>query len=99
MVRLALLLENEISTSIKDSQYKVKITVTKNILIATSRQCYAGEDINGHVPCVHALLSVLFQLTMLLDDNITEHALIELCLCWSSDLENIVRKGKKKLTR
>ena len=90
---IGLLLENEISTLIKDSQYKDKIPVTKDFLLTTSGQCHAGEDIDGHVLCVDAL-SVLFQLTMLLDDDIKEHALIELCLYWSSDLENIVKEEK-----
>ena len=87
-------LENEIPDSMKDAHYKVKIAVTKNDLLATLCQCHTGGDKNGCVLCVYAL-PVLYQLTMLLDDGMAEHVLIELHSCWSSDLEVLVKKKKK----
>ena len=86
---IGLVLENTIPASMKDSEYKVKLAFTKDELLASKCQCHAGGDNNQRVVCVHTL-PVIYQLTMLLDDGLAEHLLIELCSRWDSELESLV---------
>ena len=89
---VGLLLENDVPASMKDAQYKVKCAFTKDKLLACKCQCHAGGDKNQRVVCVHTL-PVIYQLTMLLDDGLAEHLLIELCSRWDTDLEDIVEEN------
>ena len=84
-------LENKIPASMKDTEYKVKVAFTKDNLLASRCECHAGGDEKQRVVCVHTL-PVIYQLTMLLDDGLSEHLLIELCFRWDTELEEMVEK-------
>ena len=91
---MGLVLENVIPASMKDAEYNVKTAFTKNELIACKCDCHAGGHNDERVVCVH-ILPLIYQLTMLLDDGLAEHLLIELCSRWDPELErNVTSSGK-----
>ena len=45
--------------------------------------------------CVHNL-PIIYQLVMLMDDGLSEHILVELCLRWHQGLEDMVLASSKK---
>ena len=75
---IGLSLTNKIAASMKDAEYEVRVAFTKNDLLATKCECKAGGDEMQRVVCVHTL-PVIYQLTMLLDDGLSEHLLVENC--------------------
>ena len=91
---MGIVLENAIPASMKDDKYDVVLAFTSKDLVATKCQCHAGGDNEERVVCVHAL-PLLFQLTMLLDDGLAEHLLVELCSRWNTDLEELVKDENK----
>ena len=91
---MGMVLENKIPASMKDVEYDVSLAFTSKDLLATRCECQAGGEKSERVVCVHAL-PVLYQLTMLLDDGLAEHLLVELCSRWNTELEDLNEKEGK----
>lgn len=75
---VGLVLNNKITASMKDVEYEVSTTFTKNDLLATKYGCHADSHDKERVLCVHTL-PLIYQLIMFLDDGLAEHILVELC--------------------
>ena len=91
---IGIVLENRIGASMKDVEYNVTLALTSNDLLASQCECQAGGENDERVLCVHGL-PLLYQLSMLMDDGLAEHLLVELCSRWNTDLEDEVEKQGK----
>ena len=74
----------------KDTEYQVVVAMPKKDLVGAKCECHAGGDESERVVCVHTL-PIIYQLTMLLDDGLAEHVLIELCSRWNTELEASIK--------
>ena len=70
------------------------MAVTSKKIIATRCQCHAGGEKEERVVCVHNL-PLLYQLTLLLDDGLAEHLLVELCSRWCPEIEDLIKQNGK----
>ena len=86
---LGLVLQNKVSASTKESEYKSMIAFTSKDILATKCQCHAGGKNEERVVCVHNL-PLIYQLVMLLDHGLVEHIMIELCSRWNTDIEQCI---------
>ena len=93
---MVLVLNNKISASMKDNMYNATVAFSNSSIIAASCDCVAGGGCNANerVVCVH-ILPLIYQLTLLLDDGLAEHLLIELSSRWNPDLENCIKEQGK----
>ena len=90
--RLGIILENKIPASMKNSTYDVKIAFTEKDVMCCECSCPVGGMKGCKVICVHNL-PVIYQLTLLLYDGLSEHFLVELSSRWENDLEEYVKEN------
>ena len=75
---VGILLQNKVPASMKDKTYNTYAAFTAKDLVSCKCSCHCGASGDEAVVCVH-ILPLIFQLTLLLMEGLSENILLELC--------------------